>query len=652
MAGCTSGTRQHPQQCGVGGRAARQPARRFTDRLQRARCLAPRPDHLPAPSSPDRCSTRSGPQPDAAPIHCDDARRRRSSGSRAGPTDTRRAATSCAAARDRRDRVGRGRFAPRRCGRHPRRPSGPRTSLRGARHRPVRRRRARLPPRRPPRRPGPRPGETSSRVAGWIVTRLTGIAWFDGLETAERPQLADTISAALAAVAVAAAVAAWAPRARPASRRNVSNAALIAGLLVVPGLVDATSHDHAHGDASATGTGTGGGSPPTATRTRTTSRRLPAPTRSRRTRAPASSPTATSTARSASCCSLTSQRRTPMRGRARGTPPPTRSTSPAWRGVTPEQQARAEQLVRDTLAELPAFADVSSVGALGYQSIGDASTGFRALRQLRPHRGRRVPRPDPAGVARVRRRRRPGAPSSRRCSSPAARPIDDPGLVDFGGPLMQWHVHDNLCWGLDEDNQPKVVEVLDQPGETCPALTVNAGAENPMVHVWIAPHECGPFAALEGHGAGQVDPSTGCARRPVRPRPRVRDDGFHRSDLDRHAVRPGEADRPERHAGRQRRAAGVRREPGGGDRSATCRSGPTSRPPRRPGSARSATAATGHEHYIQWEWIDDDVWLDPRLPRRASCSHPARTARSSSSRRCSCCRPTSRSTTCPTSAGR
>ena len=25
-----------------------------------------------------------------------------------------------------------------------------------------------------------------------------------------------------------------------------------------------------------------------------------------------------------------------------------------------------------------------------------------------------------------------------------------------------------------------------------------------MVHVWIAPHECGPFAALEGHGAGQV----------------------------------------------------------------------------------------------------------------------------------------------------
>src|SRR5690606_5078056 len=25
-------------------------------------------------------------------------------------------------------------------------------------------------------------------------------------------------------------------------------------------------------------------------------------------------------------------------------------------------------------------------------------------------------------------------------------------------------------------------------------------------------------------------------------------------------------------------------------------------------------AATGHEHYIQWEWIDDDVVLDPDRP--------------------------------------
>ena len=27
-----------------------------------------------------------------------------------------------------------------------------------------------------------------------------------------------------------------------------------------------------------------------------------------------------------------------------------------------------------------------------------------------------------------------------------------------------------------------------------------------MIHVWIAPNECGPFAALDGIGAGQVAP--------------------------------------------------------------------------------------------------------------------------------------------------
>jgi hypothetical protein len=25
-----------------------------------------------------------------------------------------------------------------------------------------------------------------------------------------------------------------------------------------------------------------------------------------------------------------------------------------------------------------------------------------------------------------------------------------------------------------------------------------------MIHVWIVPHECGPFASLEGIAAGQV----------------------------------------------------------------------------------------------------------------------------------------------------
>jgi hypothetical protein len=26
-----------------------------------------------------------------------------------------------------------------------------------------------------------------------------------------------------------------------------------------------------------------------------------------------------------------------------------------------------------------------------------------------------------------------------------------------------------------------------------------------MIHVWIVPHRCGPFAALEGVGGGQIN---------------------------------------------------------------------------------------------------------------------------------------------------
>ena len=33
---------------------------------------------------------------------------------------------------------------------------------------------------------------------------------------------------------------------------------------------------------------------------------------------------------------------------------------------------------------------------------------------------------------------------------------------------MQWHVHDNLCWSLDENGEPKVVGVTDAEGECAP----------------------------------------------------------------------------------------------------------------------------------------------------------------------------------------
>ncbi|MBA3606195.1 MAG: hypothetical protein H0W46_09545, partial [Acidimicrobiia bacterium] len=57
-------------------------------------------------------------------------------------------------------------------------------------------------------------------VAAWITTRASGIAWIEGLETAERVQFADTACAGLGALAVgAAAVGILRARPRPAGVR-------------------------------------------------------------------------------------------------------------------------------------------------------------------------------------------------------------------------------------------------------------------------------------------------------------------------------------------------------------------------------------------------------------------------------------------------
>jgi len=89
--------------------------------------------------------------------------------------------------------------------------------------------------------------------------------------------------------------------------------------------------------------------------------------------------------------------------------------------------------------------------------------------------------------------------------------LTDPKLLGWGGPLMQWHVHKDLCWSLAEI----VVGSTDATGK-CPDGSINAGGDIPMVHVWIAPNQCGPFAALGGSGAGQGRRRRP-PRRPVRP---------------------------------------------------------------------------------------------------------------------------------------
>jgi len=282
-------------------------------------------------------------------------------------------------------------------------------------------------------------------------------------------------------------------------------------------------------------------------------------------------------------------------------------------GVAAEQQGRAEQLVADTLRDLPAFADVDSVAALGFRSIGDASTGFEHyINNTYIEDDKFLDPTAPESLVYAVDGDQRTLVSAMYIADDTA--IDDPLLTGFAGPLMQWHVHDNLCWGLDIDGEPEVRGVLENFGGKCPRGTVNAGGENPMVHVWIAPHQCGPFAALEGHGAGQADSAEGgradqCSH-----------DGHGDAD---HADQGGEATTvaydpalpidlggvdgvtlQQQAFAENLVAATIRDLPKWADLEVVDEAGFHS----------IGDGGTGHEHYIQWDWIDDDVWLDPDYP--------------------------------------
>ncbi len=131
------------------------------------------------------------------------------------------------------------------------------------------------------------------------------------------------------------------------------------------------------------------------------------------------------------------------------------------------------------------------------------------LDRRRRHRHRALPE---RRVHRRRRRLDPDRPeslvwdidrSTGKRTLAAAMFMAKPGVTldnvpDIGGALTQWHVHDNLCF----NDQGKVGGLTNAEGQCGEGLS--KGSEIPMIHVWIRPHECGPFAALEGIGGGTI----------------------------------------------------------------------------------------------------------------------------------------------------
>jgi hypothetical protein len=285
--------------------------------------------------------------------------------------------------------------------------------------------------------------------AGWVVAKTAGLWFIPGLDEVEPVQTADGLAAGLALASVLlVGWTLWTARrdARPARPPMVLASVGLAGLTVL-GMVAAGTHVHAHGAAGHTHGAADGHS------------------------------------------------------HAATVPPvpydPSRPIDLSGvPGVTPAQQAAAENLVAVTVVRLPQWSDPEVALAAGFHSIGDGFTGIEHFVNDEFRRDDVILDPDrPESLVY-------DTSSGGRRLVAAMYMLNDgqrlQDVPDIGGPLMQWHIHNNLCF----TTAGTVAGITDGEGN-CHAPLV--GPElTPMIHVWIEPHPCGPFAALEGIGGGQI----------------------------------------------------------------------------------------------------------------------------------------------------
>lgn len=286
-----------------------------------------------------------------------------------------------------------------------------------------------------------------SAAGAWLVTRLTGISWIDGLETRESPQWADSIAAGLGLAAAAIALAVLLAGAATLPAVRIAAPSALFSVLTVVALWNGVSHVHSHG-------GHDGGSAIDPALFQDTG---------------------------ASMIDLS-----------------------GFPGVTAQEQQRAQELIYQTREILPKFATPEIAEQLGFTSIRDEATGVEHFinwsyindeYELDPnHPESLVFEVSPDG--------------SRRLVSAMFMMGDEYTLEtvpNVGGPLTQWHIHDNLCFDRDPaiHGSTRVVGVTSSEGSCMFGMKLKP---NPMLHVWLEPQVCGPFAALEGVGAGQVKP--------------------------------------------------------------------------------------------------------------------------------------------------
>ncbi|MEY3494527.1 MAG: hypothetical protein RL413_1945 [Actinomycetota bacterium] len=432
----------------------------------------------------------------------------------------------------------------------------------------------------------------SLAVGGWLLTRLVGISWVDGLEVREGPQIADTVCAGLGALSAALALGLLVVGSTPlASPRSLHVALPLCGVgfAVVIGMWNGATHVHGHGH--------GGDQAASADH---------------------HSDSATSgdghDHSSSGAALATGESAEGAHDHATDWPRP---YDPAVaidisgvEGVSAEQEARARELILATQRELPRWSDYDEAVAQGWVSIGDESTGHEHLvnRRLIVDGKFLDPTAPESLVYEVKGSTKTLVSAMFMADIGVA--VDDPKLTDYAGPLMQWHVHDNLCFRNNAEGRSVVAGVLDAQGN-CPPGSILGGIGIAMVHVWIAPHPCGPFAALEGEGAGRAAVSDQ-ERVDMCAHDHAAESGslsVAASEKDTGAARIDLSGMPGVTTDERRRAEDLLYS--------TRTVLPKFSDPATAEAAGFSTigdGATGYEHYINWKYINDEHELNPEFP--------------------------------------
>ena len=309
-------------------------------------------------------------------------------------------------------------------------------------------------------------GLNAALVLAWVATRTVGLPLVESLREPETAGLQDTVCAALGLVAAGLAVAA-AVRPRWDAGTRSPLAAGAAAVLVVGLAVPALAADHAHGGgdhdhAAATG----------------------APTAGHEHAAGAEDADDAHEDSHGDAAEDADAHAAGGAGHDHDIP------QDLDHEPTEEQLADARRLVAETEAALVAYADVAAAEADGYVSIGDARSGVEHFinREHLQDEGVLDPNEVESLVYRV------GSDGGRELISamyilPPGSTMDD--VPDVAGNLTVWHGHDNLCWdGSGTRIAGIVVNGRCRPGGT-------QGQATPMLHVWVVPNECGPFAGTD-----------------------------------------------------------------------------------------------------------------------------------------------------------